>query len=115
MKYVTRQEAIGEWLGDVPDGWDYGKFYTKHLSRNETWHNESVQLFKQISQALKDGKDVYAEKSGGFVHKVYSCGLYDGWPFWEPRPCYSYKGPLPCEHIGEYYDLIGVKINEKAP
>ncbi len=110
MRYETQTVRIGEWLGEVPEDWDYDAFYRKHLEgsgfRRESFE-ESVRLFRDMAAALKRGEKVSAVSSGGFSREVYSCGLYDGWVFWEPRPCYSYKGPISGEHIDEFYNLRG--------
>jgi hypothetical protein len=113
MRYETQTIKIGEWLGDVPDNWDFEKFYTENLGQNKESHDRAVKLYKDMAAALKRGATVWATQSGNFSHEVYSCGLYDGWPFWKPRPCYSYRGPIPSEHIDEYYNLMEIKIKEK--
>lgn len=110
MRYEQRTVRIGEWLGDVPDDWDYESFYKKHLGQNREYFERSVEAFKQADNALREGKEVWIEVSGGFSHKVYKCGLYDGWPFWTPRPCFSYKGPIPSEHVEEFYNVWYVRI-----
>lgn len=110
MRYETKQIRIGEWLGDVPENWDYDAFYAKYISQNKESFDRSVALFKEMDAALRSGKRVIATQSGQFSHEVYKCGLYDGWAFWVPRPCYSYKGPISGEHIDEFYNLTSIKI-----
>jgi hypothetical protein len=112
MRYETKQVRVGEWLGDVPKEWDYEAFYKKYLGQNRDIFDRAVALFKEMDAALKRGAKVWATQSGGFTHEVVGCGLYDGWVFWVPRPCYSYRGPLPVEHIDEFYNLYGLKIEE---
>ena len=114
MRYETRTERVGEWLGDVPQGWDYNAFYEKHLGQNRDMFDKSVKLFKEMDEALRRGAEVHACLSGGFWHKVYHCGLYDGWVFWVERPCISYQGPIRCEHRDEFYNLRHLRIVEKA-
>lgn len=114
-KTVTVRE--GEWLGDVPDDWDFEAFFNKHIAggmccspeRKKERLDRVVAMFKQMAQALKDGKEVWATQSGDFTHRVLSCGLYDGWVFWEPRPCYLYSGTLGAEK-DEFYNLTAIKI-----
>ena len=114
MRFETRQVRVGEWLGDVPRDWDWEAFRKKFLStRAVDDYNKSAGLFEQMAEAIERGAEVTAYVSGGFGHKVLRCGLYDGWPFWEPRPCYRYKGPIPAEHIDEFYNLQSIKIEEK--
>ena len=110
MRYENKQVRIGEWLGDVPEDWDYDAFYKEYLCQNRDLFDESVRLFKEMDAAIKRGAKVFATQSGGFVNEVYRCGLYDGWVFWIPRPCYSYKGPLPVEHRDEFYNLRAIRI-----
>lgn len=110
MRTETHTVRVGEWLGDVPKDWDYEAFYEKHLGQSKTAFDCAVKLFKEMDSALKSGMKVFATQSGGFTHQVYSCGLYDGWAFWVPRPCYSYKGPIPSVHIDEFYNLRGLRI-----
>jgi hypothetical protein len=112
MRYETVTHRAGEWLGDVPEDWNYDEFCDKFLSADRKIYEESIQLFKEMSAAIKQGKKVIATESGQFSHEVLSCGLYDGWPFWVPRPCYSYKGPIPGEHIAEFYDLTSIRIKQ---
>ena len=110
MRYETQTVRIGEWLGAVPENWDYEAFYEKHLGRSKDSFERSVALFKEMDAALRAGKKVFATQSGNFSHEVYRCGLYDGWVFWVPRPCYAYVGPIPAEHIDEFYNLIDIRI-----
>lgn len=115
MRLETQTVRVGEWLGDVPPDWDFDAFYRRHLEgcgHRRDYFNEAVQHYRTMEAALKRGATVYATGSGGFTHLVYSCGLYDGWAFWEPRPCFSYQGPIPGEHKGEFYHLIGVRVEE---
>lgn len=112
MRLETQTIRIGEWLGEVPDDWDYEAFYQKHLGQNREWFDRAVTLFKEMDAALKRGATVWATQSGNFTHLVYHCGLYDGWPFWIPRPCYRYEGPIPAEHIDEFYNLQNLMIEE---
>lgn len=113
MRLETSTVRIGEWLGDVPEDWDYEAFFKRYL-QNRDYFERGQRLFKEMAAALKRGAKVYATQSGDFTHEVYHCGLYDGWVFWEPRPCYSYKGPLPGEHLDEFYNLLGLRIVEPA-
>lgn len=113
MRLETQTVRVGEWLGDVPSDWDYEAFYQKHLSSNREYFERSVKLFKEMDAALKRGAKVFATQSGDFTHEVYRCGLYDGWVFWEPRPCYSYKGPIGVDR-DEFYNLWYLRIKEKA-
>lgn len=101
---------IGEWLGDVPADWDFDKFCSRNLSQNKLHYDHAIQFFWEMAAALKRGDEVWAIQSGGFAHLVYSCGLYDGWPFWIPRPCYSYKGPISAPHTDEFYNLIAIRV-----
>jgi len=110
MRIETQQVRIGEWLGDVPEDWDYDAFRKRHLSLNKTDFDKAVKLFKEMDTALKRGATVWATVSGNFTHKVYHCGLYDGWIFWTPRPCYAYEGPIPGEHRNEFYELRRIRI-----
>lgn len=114
MRTETHTVSVGEWLGDVPDSWDYEAFYAKYLGQNKESFDMAVKLYKEMDAALRRGDKVWATQSGGFTHQVYSCGLYDGWAFWVPRPCYSYKGPIPSEHIHEFYNLCSLRIEEVA-
>lgn len=116
MRYEQKTVRVGEWLGDVPDDWDYEDFNQKYLVSgcgNLEYHNQryqkSIKLFKEMSEALKNGKTVFAS-DGNFTHEVVKCGLYDGWVFWVPRPCYAYIGPLPVEHRAELYGIISITI-----
>ena|SRR3990167_9417277 len=110
MRLETRSVRIGEWIGEVPEDWDYEAFYSNHLRRNRESFDRSVKLFKEMDAALKSGKKVWATQSGDFTHEVYHCGLYDGWVFWVPRPCYSYHGPILGQHIDEFYNITSVRI-----
>lgn len=112
MRLETQTVQVGEWLGDVPADWDFDGFFAKHLGQNKGSFDRAVLAFKEMDAALKRGDEVWATKSGDFTHKVLRCGLYDGWPFWTPRPCYGYVGPIPCEHINEFYDLQSIRVTE---
>ena|SRR3990167_10426651 len=112
MKLETETYRVGEWLGDVPENWDYELFYNKHLGQNKDQFDRAVKMYKEMEIALKRGATVRATQSGDFTHKVYRCGLYDGWPFWIPRPCYAYHGPIPGEHIDEFYNLRYIRVEE---
>lgn len=111
MRLETQTVRIGEWLGDVPLDWNYNKFYQENLNHDKERHDKSVEYFKQMAQALKEGKEVSATTSGGFFHHVYHCGLYDGWVFWKPRPCFCYKSTLGTA-TEEYYNLQRITIKE---
>ena len=111
LKTVTIKE--GEWLGDVPADWDYEAFYQKYLGQNRDYFERSVIAFKEMCTALIRGETVWVTQSGDFTHQVIHCGLYDGWVFWVPRPCYSYIGPLPTEHIDEFYNVMRIRIEAK--
>ena len=113
MRYETQTVRVGEWLGDVPADWDYDAFYEKYLGQNREYFDRAVQCFKEMDAALKRGAQVWAT-AGQFTHEVLRCGLYDGWPFWAPRPCYRYVGPIPSEHIDEFYSVWYVRIEERA-
>lgn len=115
MRTETRTVLIGEWLGDVPEDWDFEKFYAENLSQHKESHDRAVKLYKEMAAALKRGATVWATQSGDFTHKVIGCGLYDGWVFWKPRPCYAYEGPIPAAHTDEYYNLRAIRIEEAPP
>jgi len=115
MRFETKTVRIGEWIGDVPDDWDYDEFYKQHLGQNRESFDKAVALFKEMDSALKSGAKVFATQSGGFTHEVYRCGLYDGWVFWVARPCYSYEGPLYGKHIDEFYNLRAIRIENQSP
>ena len=112
MRLETQTVTIGEWLGDVPEGWDFDAFYKKYLNQNKISFDESVLLYRKMEAALKRGAKVWATQSGGFTHEVIHCGLYDGWVFWVPRPCYAYRGPIPGAHREELYNLHAIRIEE---
>ena len=109
MRTETRTIQVAEWLGDTPDDFDYEAFYLKYISQNKDTFDRAVKLYKEMDSALKSGAKVFATRSGDFTHEVYSCGLYDGWPFWVPRPCYSYRGPISGEHIEEFYNIRHIR------
>jgi hypothetical protein len=108
MRLETQTVRIGEWLGDVPDDWDYEAFFAKYL-QNRSYFERGRDLFKEMAAALKRGATVYAMQSGGFEHLVCYCGLYDGWVFWVPRPCYAFRGPIGTDR-DEFYNIVGLRI-----
>jgi hypothetical protein len=111
VRFETRVERVGEWLGDVPSDWDFRGFCDRHLQGRRDIHERSERLFMAMAEALREGKEVWAMQSGGFWHKVTHCGLYDGWVFWVPRPCYSYIGPIPVPHTDEFYNIRAIRID----
>ena len=116
MRIETRGVRVGEWLGDVPDDWDYEGFYERYLRACDPYkkdYDRAVEVFKKLDLALRGGLKVQAIETGGFTYEVYKCGLYDGWPFWIPRPCYAYYRPNRKSISREFYDLYDLKIGER--
>lgn len=61
-------------------------------------HPLAAALDEKLHETLKE-----AEKNpAGFVYcpsgfstfQIVSVCMYDGWPYWQPRPAFSYVGPL---------------------
>ena len=113
MKIETRQVRNGEWSSPINKDWSYEAFYKNHLASiggKKATFDKSVKLFKEMDAALQRGAQVRATGPSECAREVYFCAMYDGWPFWEPRPCFAYRGPLPGVDIGEFYELRLIRV-----
>ena len=110
MRYETKIVCHGEWLGEVPEDWDYDEWHEKHLSCKKSDYDRTVATFKDLLNEYKAGKTICFCNSGGFSHKVLKVGLYDGGVFWKPRPCIRYVGPIPGEHVAGFYDVRSFRV-----
>ena len=78
MRYETRTERVGEFLGPV--NWDFD-FDTD---------DERVQRLRDIEAGIARGENWEATTDGGVPRvgwgEVLAVGMYDGWPYWRPMP-----------------------------
>jgi hypothetical protein len=85
MRYETRTVRIGELVG--PIDWDH----ETARAMPEAWHEA-------------EGKPDHFTFNG---RRIIAIGMYDGWPYWEPRPAVCFIGPM---NSGEwaFFDSYGV-------
>jgi len=77
MRTRTVVERIGESMGPVD--WTHVTAADKPDSWRDAEANPSAYRY---------------ESSGGGSFQVVELCMYDGWPYWEPRPAIAYIGPL---------------------
>jgi hypothetical protein len=92
MKYKTVNVCEGERLGDVPVEFDYEPFCKRFMGgRHQEMLAESITTYRDMLAAYNENREGIIASEGDFEHEVIDMGLYDGWPFWAPRPCYFWK------------------------
>ena len=59
------------------------------------WSHELAAAMPEAWRDAEKNPDHYRfESSGGGSFRVVALCMYDGWPYWEPRPALAYIGPL---------------------
>lgn len=92
MKHRTVTVYEGERLGDVPDDFDFEPFCKRFMGgHHQGFLAESIATYREMLAAFKADPNGLIASEGEFQHEVIDMGLYDGWPFWTPRPCYFWK------------------------
>lgn len=111
-KTVTVHE--GEWLGPIPEDWDAREFVGHHAIREDS-ALRGLELCREAAAALDRGaKVVCYDCYGGSARELLWVGMYDGWAFWKPRPCFAYRSPLGGSEHGEFYNLRQIQISEHS-
>jgi hypothetical protein len=88
MYYKTIQVPVGEALGPVD--WDHPTAANKPALWREAEANPSGFLY--------NGREI-----------IQIC-MYDGWPYWTPRPAIHFVGPLKSAEWG-FFDCYGCHDN----
>lgn len=98
MRYETVTVRHGENVGPV----DWGHETAKDMP--PIWH--------EVEQAPADFLFDYGH--GG--REVLAVCMYDGWPYWQPRPAVQYIGPLgrPEWHFFDSYGVTKKSMRRKA-
>lgn len=110
MRYETRVERIGEWLGPVDFSYDFAKhgWGNGRGGINPGRVPPSIEMMRKLS-AQPDGWLYSPSDFSAFP--VVNVGMYDGWPFWEPTPAIGYVGPLGSVEVAFFYDLSEHKLS----
>lgn len=92
MRTETQTVRIGEWLGPVDwsydfaaHGWDRGGSGC-NPARITDW----IALLRAVEEGLARSER-WAVYEHGSEREVLSVGMYDGWPYWKPTPCYAVR------------------------
>lgn len=99
MRTYTVTQREGEYLG--PIDW--------------SWFEENPPRDRYEEQIIAWLKDIEADKEAWLVsndggapkmwhRRVIQIGMYDGWPYWKPRPALRIEGPLGPEWV--WWDRI---------
>lgn len=91
MRTETQTVRIGEWLGPVDWSFDFAAFTDRHLNGGDS--TKAIAMLREIEDGLHRGER-WGIWEHGTMREVISVGMYDGWPFWTPRPCYLAKTPI---------------------
>lgn len=96
MRYEMQEVRIGEDVGPVD--WD---------------HQTAAGMPSIWRDAERDPSKFLIDYGHGGREIIRVC-MYDGWPYWEPRPAVQYVGPL---GRGEwvFFDSYGVHKNSITP
>lgn len=72
------------------------------------WSHETAKdMPAEWREAEKSPEQFVFLSSGGFSsRKLYELAMYDGWPYWQPRPAILFEGPLGPEW--NFFDSYGV-------
>ncbi len=109
-RIVTEQE--GEWFTDgTPAEWF--AVHTASAARSDG-HRDLTDAQKDIVRLLvippPAGHFWVVQTNGGYWHRLWTVGLYDGWPFWRKRVCVGTDGPIPGMHEHSGYDLEACRL-----
>ena len=88
MRYETQTVRVGEYVGPVD--WE---------------HETAKDMPDHWRDAEKHPENYRFNYNGGFTDReIVRIGMYDGWPYWEPRPALLVIGPLGPEwtHFNSY-------------
>lgn len=78
-------------IGPVDPDYDWLSGFANYCTTDER-KREYAEKAKALMLATKEGDEL--TRSGQFTVKVFSVGMYDGWPYWKPVPAVGYVGPL---------------------
>ena len=108
----------GEWFTDgTPDEW-----FAEH-AKSAAWGggsghrdltDEQKAWIRTLATTPPEGM-FWLVNEGGYWHRLWTLGLYDGWVFWRKRVCLGTDGPISGEHVHEGYDLRGIALGEYDP
>lgn len=112
MRTETRTVRIGELLGPVDWSYDFDQhgWGPGRGGGNPECIREGKEVLRIVEQALADGKRVTFTPSDFSAFEVVQCGMYDGWPFWQPTPYIGYIGPLGVLEWTPFYNLCRSRV-----
>lgn len=59
------------------------------------WTHETAKDKPDLWREVEKNPSAYRYSPSGFSSfLIVEMCMYDGWPYWEPRPAFSYVGPL---------------------
>ena len=92
MKKITKTvvERIGENMGPVPKDYDiWDKRWGGLYPNNPEIRVAKFQMFLDMQEAFLNGNKIRVSYDPDFGDFLADVGLYDGWPYWEPVPCFK--------------------------
>ncbi len=89
MKTRMVEERIGEDMGPI----DWSHPIAKDMP--DIWR-----------EAEKNPFDFYLDNGGMGYRELLAIRMYDGWPYWTPRPAIMFVGPLGTEW--NFFDSYGI-------
>jgi len=72
------------------------------------WSHPTAKDMPEIwQQAEKSPVEFMFDNGGVYLRRIYQICMYDGWPYWTPRPAIQYEGPLGSEWV--FFTDYGVR------
>lgn len=72
------------------------------------WSHPTAIHRPQLWRDVEKNPSAYRHCASGFsLFPLVEMCMYDGWPYWEPRPAFSYVGPLGTVEWA-FFDSYGV-------
>ena len=116
----TVTEHEGEWFTDgTPDEWfaEHTKSANAGPGRDHRDLTDAQKdMIRRIAAPAPEGQ-FWVVCEGGYWHRLWTVGLYDGWVFWRKRVCIGTDGPISGMHTHEGYHLerVALAVNNPDP
>lgn len=105
------EERVGEWFTEgTVDEW-----LAVYDGRIQKPSDEQIAMIRRLVTPPPAGQFWVVCVMGGYWHRLYDVGLYDGWVYWRKRIALSTDGPIPVAHTHEAYHLDAVALAVNDP
>ena len=78
------------------------------------WDHEIAKGMPPVWREAEADPKTFRFDYGHGGREIIAICMYDGWPYWKPRPAICYVGPLNCAEW-HFFDSYGVHKNSIVP